>query len=168
MLPAPQASTILVYLTLARGISTFSCIGRKPTDVPNFLTQDITLWDAAPLLPQLPNEDYFHSIVPKLREFDYTLLKNSSLTCIGTIQSIQAESDVDIFGVTAFRMHTQNQVNAPVDAENNLQWARSTSLDLTWDVYRVETVDGAPPATCQRQNDIIKLDYAAEYWFYHG
>ena len=32
--------------------------------------------------------------------------------------------------------------------------------------YRVETAGGKPPHSCEGQPQSIKVDYAAQYWFY--
>lgn len=34
-------------------------------------------------------------------------------------------------------------------------------------IYRVKTIGGNPPPTCDGQPAVIKVDYAAQYWFYH-
>ena len=34
-------------------------------------------------------------------------------------------------------------------------------------VYRVKTIGGNPPPTCDGQPAVITVDYAAQYWFYH-
>lgn len=34
-------------------------------------------------------------------------------------------------------------------------------------IYRVKTIGGSPPPTCDGQPSVITVDYAAQYWFYH-
>jgi hypothetical protein len=146
----------------------YSCEGRRPTDQPVYVSQTTSLWDAAPLIPHIANEELFHTIIPQLYEFDYTELANSSLVCIGTIATIHGMAVIDLFNVAAFAVNIQQVVEAPDLPNLNLDWTFETSDDLEWEVYRVETVSGAPPTTCVGQPQDIELDYAAEYWFYYS
>ena len=34
-------------------------------------------------------------------------------------------------------------------------------------IYRVKTIGGSPPPTCDGQPSVVTVDYAAQYWFYH-
>ena len=146
---------------------TYSCVDVLNSRPPRYVSQHTDLWDVAPLLPQIPNEASFHTLIPQLYEYNYAKLKNSSLTCIGNIDTIHGVSVVDLFNAESFVVHLQQTINPPENPKFNIDWAHSTSEDLKWDVYRVVTTGGAVPTSCDGQNESIELDYAAEYWFYH-
>lgn len=61
--------------------------------------------------------------------------------------------------------------NAP-NPTKDVPWlylkAKSTADCSISEVYRVNTVGGVAPATCQGQKPSILVDYATEYWFYSG
>lgn len=167
ILPAPAANKTLKYLALGRGILTYSCHGRKSYETPLYVSQDTSLWDAAPLIPRIANEELFHTIIPQLYEFDYTKLANSTLVCIGFINTLQGTAVADLFNVGAIAISVQEKINSPQLPTLNLEWAHEVSTDAEWDVYRVETVGGRAPATCAGEEGDFQTDYAAEYWFYH-
>jgi hypothetical protein len=47
-------------------------------------------------------------------------------------------------------------------------WAQSLSEASDWEVYRVETADGAVPASYTGISEHFEVGYTAEYWFYHS
>jgi len=167
MLKAPPSGKPLQYIAIARGIYTYTCTGGGSTEVPEFQSQSTQLYDAAPLVPRLPNEASFHSLIPQLYDFDYTELKNSTLGCMGTIGTINNTAIVTLFDIATFEALPSEWVQAPNDPTNNGQWAHSTSPGKSWDVYRVEVSGGGLPV-CGSQALAIETDYAAEYWFYHS
>jgi len=148
-------------------VLTYSCAGNGPGDLPTYLNQSTQLWDAAPLIPSVPNEPSFHTIIPQLCEYDYSQLVNSTLVCIGTIGTLPKGSVFTLYNLATFETTVLESIPPPEAPEFDAWWVYSTSLDSTWDVYRVETAGGAVPASCQGQNAKFELIYAAEYWFYH-
>ncbi|CAK1361160.1 hypothetical protein CB0940_03442 [Cercospora beticola] len=67
-----------------------------------------------------------------------------------------------------------NATDAPADAiEGSVPWLKLNSKDETkaddcafQEVYRINTVGGAAPKTCEGQEAEFQVEYAAEYWFY--
>jgi len=60
-------------------------------------------------------------------------------------------------------------VSAPVPATTPaVDWLKLTRKDGSGiqEVYRVKTLGGKPPATCQGQKPSFQVDYVAQYWFY--
>lgn len=167
MLTGPPTTSTLQYLAVGRGTITYTCAGRKDTEAPLYLRQDTYLYDAAPLIPKFSSEAQFHTYIPRFLEYDYTSLDNSSLSCIGNIQTINGMSVFDLYKIDAFPVQIKEVVNSPDDIHFNLKWAHSYG-GTNWDVYRVETAGGGPPYDCGDQiiNDEIPAEYAAEYWFY--
>ena len=168
MLPAPPVDKTLKLLTLARGILTYSCVGVDPSFPPTFITQDTQLFDATPLIPLLADENAFHALVPELYTYDYGSLDNSTLTCVGEIFTEDGYEVTSLNSFGSFTVQVSSVVEPSENPAFNADWARSVSEDDTWNVYRVETFGGAPPAYCQGQNETVELGYAAEYWFFNA
>lgn len=62
--------------------------------------------------------------------------------------------------------NTSNAPNATTDVAWLKLLAKSNEGCTIQEVYRVNTVGGQPPATCEGQNATINVQYAAEYWFW--
>lgn len=136
-------------------------------EVPEVQAQSTQLYDAAPLIPGLVDEEAFHSLVPQLYQFDYMEIKNSTLDCMGTIGTINNTAIVTLFEVATFEARPYEFVLPPADLASNGVWAHSRSRAYSWDIYRVEVAGGAPPV-CGNQATTMEIGYAAEYWFYHS
>lgn len=170
-LPPPDANKGLLYLALARGIFNYYCYQPDASETPIFLSQETQLYDARPILPDIPDEDAFHSLVPDFYNYDYASLKNSSLHCLGTISTLDRQtvvviSDPDTLDIQTIEVGQIESIPTPDDREFDANWAKITSKDEAWQYYRVKTYYGAPPTSCAGQEKAIELHYAAEYWFY--
>jgi Protein of unknown function (DUF3455) len=173
ILPPPTVGKILKYLTLGRGVITYECNSTNATQDtrPQFLRLSTELYDVAPLAQNLPNEDALHSLVPRLREYDYAELKNTSMNCVGRIYGHKGGVPfVHLFGfnVPEFNITLIWEIPPPTGPTTNGNWTRLATVDGTWEMYRVKTSGGAIPTSCKgHENSTIKVVYAAEYWFYH-
>lgn len=167
-LSPPSQTSTLQYLAIGRGTITYTCDGVAANARPVYVGQETFLYDAMPLVPKFSSEQQFHSYIPRFLQYDYTSLDNSTLNCIGSIQTITDLSVLNIYGVDAFAVQVKELVNSPNNQESDLRWAHSQDDDMEWDVYRVETAGGGPPSSCGDQiiSDVIPVEYAAEYWLY--
>lgn len=163
----PPARKPLQYLTLGRGLYTYTCNGEGPDEVPRFQSQSTQLYNAAPLIPRLANEDALHALVAELALFDYMSLENSTLECIGAIGTVNNTAIITLVEIATFEAWAYESVLAPSDPSVDGRWAHSVSPHRSWDVYRVEMTGGAPPA-CTGEARTLEVGYAAEYWFYHS
>lgn len=154
-------------LAIGHGIFNYSCEGLAPANAPAFIAQYTELYDAAALAANLPNEQLFHDLIPKLYDFDLRELDNSSLTCMGSVGTLDSSAVITLYNIDTFRATLFETVESPVNASFNGLWSHSASPDHAWDVYRVEMAGGAVPETCADQPSDINIDYVAEYWFYH-
>ena len=166
-LEAPPSDKVLQVLAVGRGIFNYSCEDIEATDPPTFVDQYTELYNAAPLIPTLPNEQAFHDLIPGLCDFDYGQLHNSTLECLGTVGTLNGSAVLTLYDIVTFETVLEQKLAAPDDPMNNGLWARSRSLDHTWEMYRVEMAGGSVPATCQGLDNSFEVNYAAEYWFYH-
>ena len=168
VLPSPSLDKMLKYLTLGRGIFSFEC--NSSSTVPIYKSQHTDLYDVAPLAQNLPDVDALHELVPKLCQYDYSSLRNSTMNCVGYIQTQNDGTTIDLFGFNEppFSLQVKAAVPDPADPVANAYWAQSVSSDKQWQVYRVHTSGGQIPTSCQgHENSNLDVLYAAEYWFYH-
>lgn len=124
------------------------------------------MYDIASLIPLIPNEATLHSLVPQFYVFDYSELQNSTLKCVGNIYTDYGATVIALYKFNTFPVQVQAGVLPPTDTAFNAEWIYSTTLDGTWEVYRVETYGGAIPPTCREHNGSFEVGFAAEYWFY--
>jgi hypothetical protein len=170
-LPLPAESKKLKYLTLGRGLMTYEC--KSPTtesDRPVYLHQNSELYDVAPLAQNLPDVNALHALVPQFCEYDYSELRNTTMSCVGRINSQSGETIVDLpgFNEPEFSVEVTWAVPSPHGQDVNGYWDLSASENDDWQIYRVETTGGAAPTTCKgHENSTLDISYAAEYWFYH-
>lgn len=144
----------------------YLCPGKRANEVAQFQSQSTQLYDAAPLIPNLPNEAAFHALPTQLYAFDYAELKNSTLDCMGTIGTDNKTAIITLFEVATFEALPYESVLPPDDPDDNGRWAHSVSPKRDWDIYRVETKGGTPPI-CDGTRFIAEKEYAAEYWFFY-
>jgi len=170
MLTAPPVTSTLQYLAIGKGIITYTCANRTDTEAPLYVQEETYLYDVAPLILKFSSEAQFHSYVPRFLEYDYISIDNSSLNCIGTVQTISGISILDLYNVDAFPVEILEVVNAPDNSQFDLQWAHSKENSNEWEIYRVVTAGGGSPYDCGDQiiNDDIPSEYVAEYWFYQN
>ncbi|KAJ9603841.1 hypothetical protein H2200_011362 [Cladophialophora chaetospira] len=166
-LSPPPPTRPLQYLTLARGLYMYLCPGESANEVAQYQSQSTQLYDVAALIPNLPDEEAFHALPPKLYEFDYAELRNSTLDCIGTIGTDNNTAIVTLFEIATFEALPYESVLPPTDSEDNGRWAHSVSRKRDWDMYRVETAGGTPPI-CNGERFMAEKEYAAEYWFFNS
>lgn len=137
-----------------------------PANPPKYVSQYTELYDAAALAANLPNEQLFHDLIPKLYGFDMGELDNSSLSCMGSVGTLESTAVITLYNIDTFRATLYETVASPVNASFNGLWSHSVSPDRGWDIYRVEMAGGAVPQTCADQPSDVDVDYVAEYWFY--
>lgn len=166
----PASDKKLKYLLLGRGVMAYECNSSTSTDDrPVFLYQNSDLYDVAPLTQNLPNQDALHALVPKLCEYDYAELRNTSMTCAGRINSQSGETIVDLFGFNEpeLKVEVTWAIPSPPGSGSNGYWDHSATADQDWEIYRVETAGGVTPVSCKgHENTTFSVSYAAEYWFY--
>jgi hypothetical protein len=126
------------------------------------------LYDVAPLVPSLPNEDTFHALAYKFYDFDYAEIKNSTLECFGTIGTDNGTAIIEIFEIATFEALPYETILPPEDPDDDVRWAHAVSPNgRAWDIYRVETRGGVQPY-CDGRRYMTEKPYTAEYWFYYS
>ena len=145
---------------------TYTCANTDPADQATYLSESVDLYDVAAILPFLPNEATFHSLVPQFYAYDYSELQNSTLKCVGNINTDYGSTIIALYNFNTFPVEVKAAIFPPDNISFNAEWVYSTTLDGTWEAYRVKTYGGATPSTCQDNNGAFEIGFAAEYWFY--
>lgn len=162
----PGENKTLQVLAIGRGTFNYTCEDRLPANPPAFVSQYTELYNAAALVAALPNEESLHAIMPDFLDYDYAMLSNSSLECMGSIGTLDDLAVITLLDIDTFQVSPFENVYPPGNASVDGLWSHSVSGGGEWEVYRVEMVGGAIPVTCANQNVTIHVEYAAEYWFY--
>jgi hypothetical protein len=165
-LHSPPDDSILQALAIGKGIFNYTCEEVPESRPPKFDAQYTELYNAAHLVAILPDEDSFHALIPMTLGYDYEAMENSTMACMGSIGTLDGTAVITLYDIDTFEAAQSETVLAPEETEKNAMWSHAWSNDRLWDVYRVETYGGRPPATCRGQADVIEIEYAAEYWFY--
>lgn len=167
-LSRPDENKSLIALAVGHGLFNYSCEGLAPANAPLYVSQFTELYDASALAANLPTEQLFHDLIPKLYGFDLANLDNSTLSCMGSIGTLETTAVVTLYEIATFRLSPSETIKSPTNASFNGLWSRSISPDQAWEVYRVEMAGGAIPSTCAGQRSgAITAEYVAEYWVYH-
>jgi hypothetical protein len=156
----------LQVIAIGRGNFNYTCEEHAPANAPTFVEQYTQLYDAAALVAALPNENSFHAIIPDFLDFDYEMLANSSLECMGSIGTLDDLAVITLFDIDTFMVSPYEWVYPPSNPDFDGLWSHSVSEGFEWEVYRVEMAGGFIPRTCADQNVTIFTEYVAEYWFY--
>ncbi|KAI5195870.1 hypothetical protein E4T39_08026 [Aureobasidium subglaciale] len=163
-LPAPDTLS-LKYITLGVGTQNYSCSAAGA--VPTAIGAVADLYDASLLMS--PSKA---SLIPSFAAVAYSTKTWFDLPTLGHHWFSAA-------GVPTFDTESRGFLSAKKVAGvaapkgcigSSIDWlylqddGRGVSKNVQA-VYRVETAGGNPPATCSKAG-VVKVPYAAEYWFY--
>lgn len=166
-LSRPDPNKTLTALAIGRGIFSYTCEGLRPANPPSYVAQYTELYDASALAANLPSEQLFHDLIPRLYNVDLGSLDNSTLDCMGSIGTLDETAVITLYNIATFRVDLTETIKSPTNASFNGLWSYSVSPDSSWQVYRVEMAGGAVPTICSNQPANVSVGYVAEYWFYH-
>lgn len=164
----PATSSVLQALAIGKGLFNYTCAGQSGDTAPTFDAQYTELYDAAPLIQVLPDQESFAALIPMVFSYNYGEMRNSTMNCMGTIGTLNSTAVITLYDIDTFEVTRSETLLAPDSPEKNAMWSHAYSADGTWEIYRVETFNGRPPATCIKPEDSIEIEYAAEYWFYRN
>ncbi|KAI4716950.1 hypothetical protein E4T48_06859 [Aureobasidium sp. EXF-10727] len=163
-LPAPSALS-LKYITLGVGTQNYSCSAAGA--VPTAIGAVADLYDAS--LLKSPARS---SLIPSFAAVAYSTHTWFDLPTLG--HHWFSAAGVPTFNLEGCAFLSAKKVaNVPAPSssiDGSVDWlflqddGRGVSKNLKA-VYRVETAGGSPPATCSSAG-VVKVPYAAEYWFY--
>ncbi|KAI4724217.1 hypothetical protein E4T49_08042 [Aureobasidium sp. EXF-10728] len=163
-LPAPGALS-LKYITLGAGTQNYSCSAAGA--VPTAIGAVADLYDAS--LLKSPARS---SLIPSFAAVAYSTHTWFDLPTLGHHWfSAAGVPTFNLEGCAFLSAKKVATVPAPsASIDGSVDWlflqddGRGVSKNLKA-VYRVETAGGSPPTTCSSAG-VVKVPYAAEYWFY--
>ncbi|KAL2025138.1 hypothetical protein VTK56DRAFT_140 [Thermocarpiscus australiensis] len=185
-LPPPSQGLILKHVAIGRGTQNYTCDVNNSTAAPNAAGAVATLFNASCVAATQP--DLAKTLARAALHFPLTQsqstqkLSPSNLAASGVHYFTDATTaffnlDVSsLWKLGEIPCAKNGSVPAPADAPTGLQgepavaWlklnAKPGATGGLQEVYRVETVGGSPPATCQGMPAAFEVQYAAQYWFY--
>ncbi|KAM7208808.1 putative malate dehydrogenase [Naviculisporaceae sp. PSN 640] len=183
----PTAGFKLKHIALGRGTQNYTCDTTKPDEAPKAAGAVATLFDASCVVTAFP--DLARSLGKVSMQFNLTSaesaskLNPSNLAISGRHYFTGPSTPFFDLDVTPKKLGHANCAKdgatpAPADApkgqkgEPAVPWLKLTTISGATgnlrEVYRVETVGGSAPATCQGLPASFTVQYAAQYWFYEG
>ncbi|KAI8934702.1 hypothetical protein NX059_008391 [Plenodomus lindquistii] len=158
-LTPPTPSMRLVLIALGHGTQNYTCA--TPSSAPSSIGALATLYDASCAL----------SLNPSTATTDLAAVQDSAAV-IGThffVDNTTPDFDIPALGNT--QVKKVEDVNAP-DAKD-VKWLRLQAQEvgttsLVKMVYRLGTVGGVAPATCEGRGagEVVTVEYEAQYWIY--
>ncbi|KAL1842057.1 hypothetical protein VTJ49DRAFT_6127 [Mycothermus thermophilus] len=182
-LPAPSRGLTLKHVAIGRGTQNYTCNPSSPSDPPKAFGAVATLFDASCLVATRP--DVAAALGRAALYFD--LSQSEGVGRLVPAATAAARSGVHYFTdattpffrvdvVGDFSLKKDAGAPAPVGAYKGLQgegavpWlklvAKQPVAGGLQEVYRVETVGGSAPATCEGLPESFTVQYATQYWFY--
>ena len=159
----------LKAITLGRGTQNYTCAPGSTT-APVAVGAVAELLDISTLIPLLPAKkamEIINELPSYLINFNFDQIANSSIRPCGHHYFTAAGVPTFNLGKKGFLSGKKSgDIVAPGGAD--VDWLQLTAIDPSTlkAVYRVHTVKGKPPKTCQGQPAAIEVQYAAQYWFY--
>ena len=131
------------------------------------MSEKAELYDVAPLVPSIPTLADLNSFVAGFVNYDYSEVDNSTLQCVGAMQSTTGTPQIyvtDKYG--QMNVTVLNHIEGLAPGED-LAWTMGNDDSTGWQVYMVETAGGQGPINCEGQPANIDVAFAAEFWFYN-
>ncbi|KAK3325322.1 hypothetical protein B0H66DRAFT_599489 [Apodospora peruviana] len=186
-LAGPSPGLKLAHVAIGRGTQNYTCAGLAPTAAPGSAGAVATLFNASCVVatyPALAKEITKVAIKFNLSSTDkWTKLAPSTLAISGLHYFTGPTTpffnlDVSPKKIGQAACSKKDAVAAPADAakgqlgEPAVAWLKLTANDGSTgnlkEVYRVETVGGSAPATCEGMPATFQRQYVAEYWFFQS
>ncbi|KAK4215924.1 putative malate dehydrogenase [Rhypophila decipiens] len=184
-LAPPSAGFKIKHIALGRGTQNYTCDLSKPDEAPKAAGAVATLFDASCVVSAYP--DLARSLGKVAMQFNLTSaeskLNPSNLAISGHHFFTGPTTPFFDLDVSTKKLGHANCAKdgatpAPANApkgqkgEAAVPWLKLLTISGATgnlrEVYRVETVGGSAPATCQGLPAGFTVQYAAQYWFYEG
>ncbi|OOF95370.1 hypothetical protein ASPCADRAFT_207846 [Aspergillus carbonarius ITEM 5010] len=181
-LPSPSGLDP-IYVAVGRGTQNYTCATSTSSSTPQAIGAVARLYDATCIAANYPDIlELLPGIVYKeqLPSNEEEPLPPANLELLGHHFFRDTTTPVFNLDTTSSRQYgiaiskKQSAIDAPSTAiqgtNGAVQWLYLTTIDGTVGdykaVYRVDTVAGAAPTTCQGMQSVFTVQYAANYYFY--
>lgn len=158
----------LKALTLGRGTQNYTC--SPGSAAPSLIGAKAELLDLSALIPLFPTKvvmRILNELPSDLVNYNIDQIINPSIPVCGHHYFTKAgvpTFDLGKKGVLSGKK--AGDIAAPGGVGVDWLYLTAIAPSTLKAVYRVQTVKGKPPATCQGQPAAIEVQYAAQYWFY--
>lgn len=185
-LPRPSEGLTLKHIAIGRGTQNYTCSPAAPNDAPKAIGALATLFNASCLVAT--NPQLAVALGAAALRFDVAQitaaqkLAPSNLAVSGVhyfLDGTTALFDLDVsdtWKLGELPCGKNASTPAPARAGHGLHdeaavaWlklnAKPGATGGLQEVYRVETVGGSPPATCNGMPEKFEVQYSTQYWFY--
>ncbi|OJJ47251.1 hypothetical protein ASPZODRAFT_65245 [Penicilliopsis zonata CBS 506.65] len=186
-LPEPSSGLTLKYATLGRGTQNYTCKASDSSAAPVAIGASATLFDVSCLISKSPSlvdglPALFSGVSLDAMILYATILGRMASPTSGNL--VIGEHYFTASGSPFFdlrfaghgdyvRAKSLDSVSSPDTGKDstgsyNVPWLLLGSVDGQGikEVYRLETSGGAAPTTCQGQDELVEVEYAAAYFFF--
>jgi len=175
-LPPPSPGSTLTHVVVGRGTQNYTCADNTANTKPVQVGALAKLFNATCVAGQYPQ---LLAMLPGIAAKFPTPAADTgagNLFLSGVHYFTDTTTPFFDFNTPAHKWGTAHcsktaASNAP-NPTKDVPWLKLSAKSATDcsinEVYRVNTVGGVAPATCQGQPASIQVDYATEYWFYSG
>ncbi|KAF2119919.1 hypothetical protein BDV96DRAFT_610077 [Lophiotrema nucula] len=168
-LPAPGAGLKVSHVAIGRGTQNYTCATNTKDSVPVLYGANAFLYNATCNAVHYPDLFTMYSTYAMSETAPYKsdvakllLSGHHEFTAAGS-PYFNLDSNNGQFGYIVAKKNGTS--NAP--ATKDVPWLKLTATDGDFkEVYRLNTLDGQAPATCEGQASTIFVQYAAVYWFW--
>ncbi|KAI5867163.1 hypothetical protein GGS23DRAFT_164020 [Durotheca rogersii] len=185
-LTPPSPGLTLSHVAIGRGTQNYTCDTANPTAAPVLAGAVATLFNASCVASTYPD---LLNMLPKLAmQFNLTTREGSPMGPTNLIVSGTHfftnnttpffNLDTEQYKIGEAGCAKDSQTPAPSDApvgqlgEPAVPWLRLKTREGATgnlqEVYRLETVGGSAPATCEGMPATFERQYAAQYWFWRS
>jgi len=188
-LPAPGPGLTLKHIAIGRGTQNYTCDPKNATAPPSGIGAVATLFNASCVASTYP--DLAKMLGRVSMQFNLTQSEISHKLAPSNLIVSGKHFFIDSFKTPFFTLDTSPErqlgeilcaknasTPAPKDAsvgqqgEPAVPWlklvTKSGETGGLQEVYRLETVGGSQPKTCEGMPEHFEVQYAAQYWFYEG
>ncbi|KAL2888210.1 hypothetical protein HOO65_040547 [Ceratocystis lukuohia] len=188
-LPEVSTNLSLIHIAIGRGTQNYTCDTPDSSSVPKAAGAVAALFNTTCPSTLYPD---FNTILPKVAVHfaldDWTALDQHHLGPTGLkssglhyFQALNSTANAPFFslehiGLGSAQFSVNSSVPAPSTAakgqagEKAVAWLKLITRDALKasfsEIYRVNTVGGSPPSTCEGLAPKFTIEYSAEYWFY--
>jgi len=167
----PSPVTKLALVAIGKGTQNYTCPEpANPTAVPTAIGAMATLYNASCLADHSSSEE-MGFMVGGVRNLPAGSPLLAALPVVGHHYFSDMTTptfDLSEYGVVHMKKNASTP--APTSDKNAVPWLYLKAVtgqdSKVAEVYRLETRDGAAPATCGTQTGAFTVEYSAEYWFY--
>ncbi|KAK4226266.1 hypothetical protein QBC38DRAFT_537330 [Podospora fimiseda] len=185
-LPPPSPGLYLKHVAIGRGTQNYTCVGLNSTAPPAATGAVATLFNASCVTATFP--DVLKMMTRASLQFDHSdsesLMRLAPTNLAVSGKHIFTNSNTPFFNLDVSSQWKIGEIpagkNASIPAPAGAQVGQKGEAAVPWlkltakpgatgglqEVYRVETVGGSQPATCEGMPDNFEVEYSTQYWFY--